>query len=307
MLIQLNKTTATFKNPSAPALLFVHGAWHGAWCWEPHFLPFFVSKGFDCYTFDLPKHGKKKEEKGINQLRIKDYVNHLERAIDQIDRKIILIGHSMGGYTIQKYLETKDDCQAAILLTSVPGKPIWRLFFKSLWELPLTMMKVITQFDLYHLVNTPEKARKFLFSSNFSKEKVLAYHQLLGPESFKVMVFDFLLSKIKPRKNKELPILVQAAEHDGIVSLSENKYTAILQNADFQLINNIAHDVMLEDNWQQSANYILQWINQYFPATKVQEKTTKNTNPIVFSNAIQDIIGNLPSNQNVEKNDRFNQ
>lgn len=26
-------------------VLFVHGAWHGAWCWDEHFLDFFADKG----------------------------------------------------------------------------------------------------------------------------------------------------------------------------------------------------------------------------------------------------------------------
>jgi pimeloyl-ACP methyl ester carboxylesterase len=27
-------------------ILFVHGAWHGAWCWEENFLPYFAGKGY---------------------------------------------------------------------------------------------------------------------------------------------------------------------------------------------------------------------------------------------------------------------
>ena len=26
-------------------LLFVHGAWHGAWCWDEHFLDYFAANG----------------------------------------------------------------------------------------------------------------------------------------------------------------------------------------------------------------------------------------------------------------------
>ena len=27
-------------------LLFIHGAWHAAWCWDEHFLSFFADKGY---------------------------------------------------------------------------------------------------------------------------------------------------------------------------------------------------------------------------------------------------------------------
>jgi pimeloyl-ACP methyl ester carboxylesterase len=27
-------------------VLFLHGAWHGAWCWSGHFVAFFATQGF---------------------------------------------------------------------------------------------------------------------------------------------------------------------------------------------------------------------------------------------------------------------
>ena len=41
---------------AAPPLLFLHGAWHGAWCWE-NFLDFFTREGFVCHALDLEGHG----------------------------------------------------------------------------------------------------------------------------------------------------------------------------------------------------------------------------------------------------------
>jgi hypothetical protein len=29
-------------DPHPTPVLFVHGAWHGAWCWEKFFLPYFA-------------------------------------------------------------------------------------------------------------------------------------------------------------------------------------------------------------------------------------------------------------------------
>lgn len=36
-----------------PPLVFVHGSYHAAWCWTEHWLPFFSSRGFDCYALSL--------------------------------------------------------------------------------------------------------------------------------------------------------------------------------------------------------------------------------------------------------------
>jgi len=104
----INRTPESIRNDS-PALVFIHGAWHGAWCWQEHFLPFFTKNGYECYAFDLPNHGADKNQKGINKYRVADYTNHLKKVLAQINKPAVLIGHSLGGYIIQRYLE-KEDC-----------------------------------------------------------------------------------------------------------------------------------------------------------------------------------------------------
>jgi len=34
-------------------VLFVHGAWHGAWCWTEYFLPYFAQNGYHSYALSL--------------------------------------------------------------------------------------------------------------------------------------------------------------------------------------------------------------------------------------------------------------
>ena len=40
-----------------PPLLFVHGAWHGAWCWTTNFTDWFAERGYTSYAVDLSGHG----------------------------------------------------------------------------------------------------------------------------------------------------------------------------------------------------------------------------------------------------------
>ncbi len=42
---------------AGPPLLFIHGAWHGAWCWDEHFLDFFANNGFHAVALSLRGHG----------------------------------------------------------------------------------------------------------------------------------------------------------------------------------------------------------------------------------------------------------
>ena len=34
-------------------LLFIHGAYTGAWCWDECFMPWFAEQGYSCYALSL--------------------------------------------------------------------------------------------------------------------------------------------------------------------------------------------------------------------------------------------------------------
>ena len=38
-------------------LLFVHGAWHAAWCWDEHFLGYFADRGYRAVALSFRGHG----------------------------------------------------------------------------------------------------------------------------------------------------------------------------------------------------------------------------------------------------------
>ena len=44
MLEVIDKGSCSDAHPVP--LLFVHGGWHGAWCWDDHFLDFFAAAGY---------------------------------------------------------------------------------------------------------------------------------------------------------------------------------------------------------------------------------------------------------------------
>jgi pimeloyl-ACP methyl ester carboxylesterase len=55
MLEVIDKGCSSESHPVP--LLFVRGAWHGAWCWDEHFLEFFVDKGYRAVALSLRGHG----------------------------------------------------------------------------------------------------------------------------------------------------------------------------------------------------------------------------------------------------------
>lgn len=88
----------------APPLLFLHGAYVGAWCWQEHFLPWFAAQGYDAWALSLRGHGGSRTDRPRDTLSIDDYVDDVLRAQERLPAEPILIGHSMGGFVAQKAL-----------------------------------------------------------------------------------------------------------------------------------------------------------------------------------------------------------
>ena len=87
-------------------LLFVHGGWHGAWCWDDQFLGFFAENGFRAVAVSLRTHGKSVTSQRLRTCSIADYVDDAKAAADQLDGQPVIVGHSMGGFVVQKFLES---------------------------------------------------------------------------------------------------------------------------------------------------------------------------------------------------------
>ncbi len=82
--------------------VLVHGAAHGAWCWErvvPHLL---ASPAVDAVvTVDLVGHGTRLDAKPLDAIRLDDYADDVVREVETRDlQDVVLVGHSMAGVTL---------------------------------------------------------------------------------------------------------------------------------------------------------------------------------------------------------------
>jgi len=80
------------------AFLFIHGAWHGAWCWNRVIET--LAKQHEVYATDLPGHGELFQP--CQPLHLSDYVNHIIDFIEQSSVPVSLVGHSFAGFVISQ-------------------------------------------------------------------------------------------------------------------------------------------------------------------------------------------------------------
>ena len=62
-------------------MLFVHGACSTAWCWDEHFLDFFVDKGYRAVALSLRGHGASSLSKPLKSCSIADYVDDVHAVV----------------------------------------------------------------------------------------------------------------------------------------------------------------------------------------------------------------------------------
>jgi pimeloyl-ACP methyl ester carboxylesterase len=245
----------------ATSLLFVHGKWHGAWCWDEHFLPYFASHRYDCTALSLRGHAGSEGREKLRWSSIADYVSDVEQVAGQFDAPPVIIAHSMGGFITQKYLEKHHEHPAAVLLTPIPPTGLWPSTFVILKERPLVILKALASLSLYPVVETPEVARWSLFSDNFPNELLEKYQAMMQDESFRSYLDELGLNLVRTKRVKT-PLLVIGAENDAVIKHWIVRRTANLYGTQAVIFPNMAHDVMLETGWEQVAETILKWLDE---------------------------------------------
>ena len=104
MLEMIDKGTVTHSHPFP--MLFVHGVFHAAWCWDANFLDFFAERGFRAVAVSLRGYGASPlSEQPLNSVTIADYVDDVRTTVETLDAEPVLVGHSYGGLVVQKYLD----------------------------------------------------------------------------------------------------------------------------------------------------------------------------------------------------------
>jgi pimeloyl-ACP methyl ester carboxylesterase len=77
--------------------LLVHGAFHGAWCWEP-FVAELAGRGHAAVTLDLPGAGD--DATPVGEVTLDAYARRICDALAGEPEPVVLVGHSMGGMAI---------------------------------------------------------------------------------------------------------------------------------------------------------------------------------------------------------------
>jgi len=269
------------KNQHPTPLLFIHGTLHTAACWNVHFLDYFAQHGYAAHAVNLRGHGKSEGREKLRWTRIAEFVDDIANVVQQLPNPPILIGHSMGGFIIQKYLEDHD-VPAAVLLSSPSPAGLLPTAIRTARRQPWAFTKVNLTLSLLPFIATPQLVGEAFFSSDLPDELLQEYWKQTQDDSYMAFLDMVALDLPEPEK-VTTPLLVLGVGRDNMIAFREIEATARAYNTQAVIIPDVAHNSMLEQRWQSVADRILTWLNEVDIRAQIGETYGKST-PLAIVN-----------------------
>ena len=244
--------TAAQKIDDRPAILFVHGGYHGAWCFA-NYLKYFDAANIPTAAMDMRGHGGLPQTPDLHLQGVRDMAQDVASACATLERSVIVIGHSAGALVAAAAGETTPFCGLGLLAPSPPGQ------LDGLRPLPL-MPKG-------NLVTPPSDdicSQKFLRG-----EPVLDirdFTQRLCPESPQMLNDRYALRIHIDQAAFDIPAICIAAGRDlgALHPEGQDQATARFFGAEYNLLDDAPHCMMLSTNWRDSAALIEAWYRRHF-------------------------------------------
>ncbi len=244
-------------------VLFVHGAYCGAWIWAETFLPYFCAQGWNSHAVSLRGHGGSDGTLAWSSLA--DYVDDVDAAITRIAEPVVLIGHSMGGLVVQHYLGRAgkaENVRAAVLMSSVPPSGLG----SSAMHMSLIAPDLLWQLGILQTLGpdavSPHVIKRAFLSPDTPVEAVRHLLVRLQQESNRVATD--LLAPAQPTPppfSERPPILVLGGDADAFLPVSAFRESAIYWNAELKLLQGAPHGIMVDTAWwQPAADTVLEWL-----------------------------------------------
>ncbi|KAG2426658.1 hypothetical protein HXX76_012969 [Chlamydomonas incerta] len=284
LLVQ--KAAAGSSSSGRPPLLFVHGSYHAAWCWQENFMPYFAARGYDTYAVSLrAQGGSDPAPAGVTVAGTLDvHAADLASLVPAVAASSggggapVMLGHSFGGLIVQKYVlgSAKPGAAAtstspgsfaplsgAGFLCSVPQSGNKQMVTRFLFRDPILSLKLTWGFVARSFATSLTACRELFFSADIPADKLERYQKLLAAASptrlidLKDMNAQVPLPAPPPTAP---PAFVLGGVEDKVVDTDAVEELARYYGTRPVLLPAVAHDCMLDTRWEKAAQELEKWL-----------------------------------------------
>jgi hypothetical protein len=273
--------TINTKPSSSPkaTIVLLHGVCFGAWYWENNFQPWFTVKGYNVISISYRNHGNSEQKGSLRWRTINEYVEDVHSVVSNIEGDVYLIGHSMGGFIVQHYLQQhlSSNIKKAVLLCTVPASGIGGATLQVIRAYPFSFLMAFLTFSFRPVFNTKSKAKKLMFGPHVKDELIDAIVPLMQDESFRAYL-DMMFLNLPSVKNVakppvftqapangkafaktpevySVPLLIVGGEDDFLIRKNSLQKNAEQLHAELVMMKG-GHNINLEEGWESVAERI---------------------------------------------------
>jgi pimeloyl-ACP methyl ester carboxylesterase len=249
-------------------IVFIHGLFVNPKSWK-HWKAWFEAKGYTCHTPANPCHEgdpamlRRNIDPGLSTVTFEDVANNVVKFIDTLPEKPIAIGHSLAGLVVQKLI-SMDKAEAGICIDGAAPPGI----ITTEWSFWKSNFPVINYLKGNSVFEPNKKWFHYTFCNTMSQEESdKVFEEFVVPESRNIPRGTLKSFAKIDMKKPHSPLLFIAGEMDHIVpaSLNRKNYEAYKDASsikEFKEFKGRGHYICGAPDWQEIADYIVDWINK---------------------------------------------
>jgi len=248
------------RSSEKPPILLIHGAYNRGQIWKNNFYAHFDHIGHEVVALHLKDQGTVDRWRTLFAYGLDDYVNRLHDCISQLDRPPFLIGHSMGGLVVQKYLgQHPGKALGACLLASLP-------YFGMKHTLKKMVLQPSILFKYFMLTLNPRVGQRNpsppgLLSDRVKPENRLELKHNLQRESARALL-DCLRPGVELERVRQHPLLIFSAGLDNLALPEDVARMGQVYQREVKHYSQAGHFLMLEPEAEEIATLIESFVNR---------------------------------------------
>jgi pimeloyl-ACP methyl ester carboxylesterase len=242
-------------------VLFVHGAFGGAWMWAERIMPYLALRGRAGYAVSLRGHGSSEGRGTIHRNRLSDYLADVRAAIGALPRPPVVVGHSLGALVVQRLIGHVK-MAGVVLVSPLPPEGMGVLGPR----LALTEPEIFADTLVTSLFG-PQAARfetsqRALFSDATDPARVISLLPRISGESMAVLADSYLPRPTWSAVWMGLPALVISGKADRLVPPDVALRTGVYHGARCTLLEGVAHAAMIDTGWDDVARGVVDFVER---------------------------------------------
>jgi pimeloyl-ACP methyl ester carboxylesterase len=264
--LELLRSSPLTPRATRPALLFVHGSYHGAWCWAENWLQHFSALGYEAVAVSLRGHGgSDAPAQGAVAGTLSSHAADVLDVAATLD-SVVVLGHSFGGLVAQRSVTSiRPDVKLAglALLCSVPPEGNGGIAGRMLRSTPLQALRVTWAFISRAFETDLALCRDTFFSAALDEAALRRYQAAMrGNGKTRMLDLKQLNDDLPvPKPAWRVPFFVMGAELDAVVDAQGVRDAAQWAGVTPVFVPACGHDVMLDAGWRNAAGELQRWLD----------------------------------------------